>query len=167
MDRRGVSRRRNCFGKNRRGWQKGRLRETAGGPAYGWMDDPAMDGQRPAVRAARWLQAPSRQGARLRSGRACREVSTLLLRVAITHCVLRKQLAWPIAAWRSAQAQGCLPSSTPRSHTAPLPPAGSFLKCRAHLGVRCGLTSCCLETKNPIQKRLRVKLKDSHPSRLF
>ena len=86
------------FWKKQAGGQKGRLRETAGGPAYGWMDDPAMDGQRPAVRAARWLQAPSRQGARLRGGRACREVSTLLLRVAITHCVLRKQLAWPIAA---------------------------------------------------------------------
>ena len=86
------------FWKKQVGWQKGRLRETASGTAYGWMDDPAMDGQRPAVRAARWLQAPSRQGARLRSGRACREVSTLLLRVAITHCVLRKQLAWPIAA---------------------------------------------------------------------
>ena len=45
MDRSGVSKKRNCFEKKKKkqvGWQKGRLRETANGPAYGWMDVPAM-----------------------------------------------------------------------------------------------------------------------------
>jgi len=50
------------FWKKQVGWQKGRLRETANGPAYGWMDVPAM----PMVRGR---QSERQDGFRRPAGR--------------------------------------------------------------------------------------------------
>ena len=123
------------------------------------------DGQRPAVRAARWLQAPSRQGARLRGGRAYREISTLLLRVARAHCIL-KQLAWPRAAWRSAQ--GCLPSSTPPGATRLLSHLlAAFWNAGHTWKPDFAWLPLVWKPKNVAQKRLWIRLNDSHPSRHF
>lgn len=167
MDRSGVSKKRNCFGK-----KKKNTGGVAEGEAQGdsqWtclrMDGCSRDadGQRPAVRATRWLQAPSRQGARLQGGRANREVSTLHLRVAIAHCVL-KRFAWPRAAWRSAQ--GCLPSSTPPGATRLV---SHLLAAFWNAGHTWKPYSAWLpliwKPKNVAQKKLWIRLNHSHPSR--
>ena len=168
MDRSGVSRRRNCFGKNRWGGRRGGSgRQPVDLPTDGWMfprcrwseagsqsRKMASGAQQAGCEAAGWESLPWSQHAAL----ACCGNSLRPKKAAY--------LADSSLTLRSGSGLSAVLNSA-RSHTAPLPPAGSFLKCRAHLRVRFRLTSCCLETQKPVQKRLRIRLKDSHPSRLF
>lgn len=148
MDRSGVSRKRNCFGKNRWGGRRGGSgRQPMDLPTDGWMfprcrwseagsqsRKMASGAQQAGCEAAGWESLPWSQHAAL----TCCDNS---LRPKKAACLAESSLTL------SSGLSAVLNSA--RSHTAPLPPAGSFLKCRAHLGARFRLTSCRLETKNP------------------
>lgn len=84
------------------------------------------------TRGTRWLQNATRKVRACRWGRGSCEVTTLYLRVAIFHCIL-KQLALAEAARRSAPSCLLFFSSGREPRISSLPPAGSSLKCRAHL----------------------------------
>ena len=145
MDRSGVSRKRNCFGKNRwDGRRGGSGRQPMDLPTDGWMfprcrwsEDGSQRGkmasgaQQAGCEAAEWESLPWNQHAAL----TCCE-SSLRPKAA---CLAESSLT--LCSGLSAVLNSA------RSHTAPLPPAGSFLKCRAHLEARFCLTSSRLETK--------------------
>lgn len=149
MDRSGVSKKRNCFGKKKKqnrwgGRRGGSGRQPMDLPTDGWMfprcrwseagsqsHKMASGAQQAGCEVAGWESQPWSQHAALTCcDSSLRPKAVCLAESSLTLC------SGLSAVLNSA-----------RSHTAPLPPAGSFLKCRAHLEALFCLTSSYLETK--------------------